>query len=261
MRPFGEIATSSDGHIGIVELRRPPNNFFTFQMIDEIGTALQEFDKEDQCRAVILCAEGKHFCAGADFSSGRDGGVGSAEGGRGGQNLYKRALRLFATRKPIVAAVQGAAVGGGLGLALAADFRVACPEARFSANFTKLGFHPGFGLTVTLPRLLGHQQAALLLYTGRRITGEVAADIGLVDIIVPQAEVREAAMKLAAEMAEAGPLAIEATRATLRRGLLDAVEAATNREYVEQEWLRHTDDFDEGTKAMAARRKPQFSAR
>src|SRR5204862_8367867 len=164
-------------------------------------------------------------------------------------------------RKPIVGAVQGAAVGGGLGLALVPDFRVTCSEARFSANFNRLGFHPGFGLTVTLPRLVGPQQAALLFYTGRRIPGDEAVRIGLADLLVTQEEVRSAAQALALEIAQSSPLAVLAPRETVRRGLIDAVEAATDRQLGEQDWLRRTDDFQEGIKAYAERRLPNFQGR
>jgi enoyl-CoA hydratase/carnithine racemase len=157
--------------------------------------------------------------------------------------------------------VQGAAVGGGLGLALVADFRVTCQEARFSANFNRLGFHPGFGLTATLPRLVGVQQAALLFYTGRRIPGDEAVRIGLADVLVSLAEVRGAAQSLALEIAQSAPLAVTSTRETVRRGLCDAIETATERELVEQDWLRRTEDFKEGIKAMAERRLPDFQGR
>src|SRR5437588_699367 len=163
--------------------------------------------------------------------------------------------------KAIGGAIHGAAVGGGLGLALVPDFRITCSEARFSANFNRLGFHPGFGLTATLPRLVGGQQAALLFYTGRRISGEEAVRIGLADQLVAQAEVRSAAQALALEIAQSAPLAVLATRETVRRGLIDAVEAATERELVEQDWLRRTEDFQEGIKAMADRRLPNFQGR
>jgi enoyl-CoA hydratase/carnithine racemase len=139
-----------------------------------------------------------------------------------------------------------------------ADFRVACPEARFSANFTRLGFHPGFGLTATLPRLIGTQNAAMMMYTGRRLTGEEALRIGLIDYLVAQDQVRAKATEVAAEIAGSAPLAIVATRETLRRGLADAVAQATEREYEEQDWLRNTADFKEGTKAMNERRPPDF---
>jgi enoyl-CoA hydratase/carnithine racemase len=138
---------------------------------------------------------------------------------------------------------------------------VTCSEARFSANFNRLGFHPGFGLTATLPRLVGVQQAALLFYTGRRIPGDEAVRIGLADLLVPQAEVRSAALALALEIAQSAPLAVISTRETVRRGLADAVDAATERELVEQDWLRRTDDFREGIKAMADRRLPDFQGR
>jgi enoyl-CoA hydratase/carnithine racemase len=152
-------------------------------------------------------------------------------------------------------------VGAGVGLAVMADFRVTCPEARFSTNFTRLGYHPGFGLTCTLPRLIGMQKASWLMYTGRRITGEEALAIGLADYCVPQDQVRAKAIEVATEIAQSGPQAIVSTRETLRRGLADAVASATEREYEEQDWLRNTADFKEGIKAMAERRLPDFQGR
>jgi hypothetical protein len=113
----------------------------------------------------------------------------------------------------------------------------------------------------TLPRLVGSQQAALLFYTGRRIPGDEAVRIGLADLLVAQEEVRSAAQALALEIAQSSPLAVLATRETVRRGLIDAVEAATERELVEQDWLRRTDDFQEGIKAYAERRLPNFQGR
>jgi len=257
-RPFQSIGVSTDGHVVTVEIQRPPNNFFDRDMIEEIAIAFEAADANPEIRAVVLAAQGKAFCAGADFSR-RDRGV--EGGGPARKHLYKEAIRLFRTKKPIVAAVQGPAIGGGLGLACMADFRVTCPEGRFSANFTRLGFHPGFGLTATLPRLVGQQMAALLFYSSRRINGEEAVRIGLADMLVPLAEVRSAAQALAKEIAHSAPLALIATRETVRRGLADAVEAATERELVEQDWLRKTEDFQEGVKAMAERRLPNFLGR
>ncbi len=254
----GDVAAWREGRVGVVEIRRPPNNFFDNTLIADIGASFEAFDADPACRAIVLAAAGKNFCAGADFA-GRPA-TGLAEEG-GVKHLYKEAIRLFRTRKPIIAAVQGAAVGGGLGLALVADFRIACPEARFCANFTRLGFHPGFGLTATLPRLVGAQRAALMFYTGRRIPGEEAAAIGLADGLVPQAELRAAALSLAQEIAVSAPLAVMSARETLRRGFIDAIEAATERELVEQEWQRRTADFREGVAAMAARREPAFEGR
>ncbi len=255
----GQVGVTLDGHVAVVELRRPPNNFVSVPLIAEIAEAFERLDREPACRAIVLCSEGKHFSAGADFSTREADGRDPDEAG--GRHLYKEAVRLWRTGKPIVAAVQGAAVGAGLGLAVMADFRVGCPEARFSANFIRLGFHPGFGLTATLPRLIGAQHAALMFYTGRRINGETAKSMGLIDELVPQPQVREAARALATEIAQSAPLAILSTRETLRRGLADIVQAATEREYQEQAWLRRTDDFRVGLRAMAERVLPEFRGR
>ena len=172
--------------------------------------------------------------------------------------LYEQAVRLFSAKKPIVAAVQGAAVGAGLGLALVADFRVASPEARFSANFVKLGFHPGFGITHTLPRVIGMQRAQLMCLTGRRIKADEALVWGLVDEVVPMEGLRDAALTLARELAENAPLAVVSTRATLRTGLAQAVRAQTDHELVEQTWLRATADFAEGVRSVNERRPGVF---
>jgi enoyl-CoA hydratase/carnithine racemase len=250
-----EPAVSVDlaGHVATVEIHRPPHNWFDIAVMTELADAVLGLDDEPRCRALVLCSEGKNFCAGADLKG--------SDLLDATTSLYEQAARLFSNRKPIVAAVQGAAVGGGLGLALVADFRVTCAEARFCANFSRLGFHPGFGLTATLPRLVGPQKAALMFYTGRRVPGDEAVAIGLADVLAPQTGVRAAAAALATEIAQSAPLAVVSMRETLRRGLADAIEAATERELVEQEWQRRTEDFKEGVKAMADRRLPDFKGR
>jgi enoyl-CoA hydratase/carnithine racemase len=264
MGPFKDIAVETSGFVSLIEIRRPPNNFFDIALIREIADALEALDQDAGCRAVVLAAQGKAFCAGANFG---DGSALNRAGQRPGeqanpvQHLYTEAVRLFRTRKPIIGAIHGAAVGGGLGLALVADFRVTCPEARFCANFTRLGFHPGFGLTATLPEVIGRTNAALMFYTSRRVGGEDAHRMGFADVLVPQDEVRPAALKLAAEIAENAPLGVIATRATMRAGLADRVATATAHELAEQSRLRATDDFKEGVKAMAERRVPSFAGR
>ena len=260
--PFRDIGVEMAGHVALVEIRRPPNNFFDVALIKEIATAFEALDADADCRALVLAAQGKAFCAGANFGDDDRDGRELLSGPRpGAAHLYLEGNRLFRSKKPIVAAVHGAAVGGGLGLAMVADFRVTCPEARFSANFARLGFHPGFGLTVTLPAVIGPTKAALMFYTSRRVPGDEAHAMGLADVLVPQDQVRSAALKLAAEIAENSPLGLVATRATMHGDLADRVRAATEHELAEQTRLRNTDDFKEGVKAMAERRLPVFSNR
>ena len=253
------LSVTIANHVAIVEIRRPPNNFFDYNLIRQIEDTYELLDNDDACRAIVRCSKGKHFCAGADFSARESWGQEQLDAQAG--NLYREAARVFRAQKPVIAAVQGAAIGGGLGLACSADHRVACREARFSANFARLAFHQGFGLSVTLPRLIGPTQASLLLLTGRRIPGDEAHAMGLADELVPRADVRERAIALAQEIAASGPLAVRAIRATLRDGLAEAVIAATEHELDQQSQLRLTDDFQEGVRAMAERRVPHFEGR
>ncbi|CAG2160089.1 enoyl-CoA hydratase/isomerase family protein [Cupriavidus numazuensis] len=249
-----DVTVRRDGHIAIVELARPPYNYFDETLIGHLVAVFEQLDDDASCRAIVLASQGKAFCAGADFS----GGPTDPQMPR---RLYRHAVRLFATRKPIVAAVHGPAIGGGAGLALVADFRVTCEAARFAVNFNRLGIHPGFGLSVTLPRLVGPQQAAMLLFTGKRIDGRKAVEIGLADVLAPDGEVLAHAVALAHDIAASAPLALMSTRATLRQGLADAVLAAVDHEASEQEWQVRTADFAEGVAATAARREAVFTGK
>jgi len=251
---YGDVHISvADDYVVTAEIRRPPNNFFDQAMIASLAEAFEAIDADSACRAIVLKSEGRHFCAGANFASKE-----SPVEGASGRHLYDEAVRLFETRTPVVAAIQGAAIGGGLGLALMPDFRVAAPEARFSANFARLGFHQGFGLSVTLPRLVGQQAAAELLMTGRRISGEDALKVGLCDRLVSLDQLGAEAHAFAAEIAGSAPLAVDSIRETLRGDLAADIRRATDREKAEQDRLQKTKDFREGTRAMAERRPPRF---
>lgn len=255
---YEDITVETVGpNVAEIEIHRPPNNFFDQSLIAQIASACEELAAGKDIRAVVLCAEGKHFCAGANFHGGGRRPTDAADDGR---HLYDEAQRLFEQPLPIVAAIQGAAIGGGLGLALAADFRVAAPAARFAANFAQLGFHQGFALSVTLPRLVGEQQAAQLLYTGKRIDGAEALRIGMVDHLVTAGDLREETRAMAAEIATAGPLAVRSIRETLRADLVVATKAAMVRERSEQDRLQQTADWREGVAAVNERRPANFRA-
>jgi len=238
--------------VATVEFDRPPHNHFDVELIAALADAYTALDEDPMCRAILLCSAGRHFCAGANFAAGGDAG---------GEPLYEQAVRLFAAATPVVAAVQGAAIGGGLGLALSADFRVASPSSRFAANFARLGIHHGFGITVTLPAAVGTQAALELLYTGRRVMGEEAHALGLCDRLAADGQSRAVAHALAAEIAASAPLAVRSIRRTMRGELADRVRAATEREGAEQAELFLTEDFREGVRATAERRTPRFSGR
>jgi 2-(1,2-epoxy-1,2-dihydrophenyl)acetyl-CoA isomerase len=248
---MSDISVAQEGdHIAIVRLCRPPNNFFDSELIGELADAYEALADAGWCRVIVLTSEGKNFCAGLDF------------GGNSHQDiavLYGNALRLFAAPLPVVAAVQGSAIGGGCGLAMSADFRVAAPSSRFSTNFAQLGFHHGFALSVTLPETVGRQHAADLLYSGRRVGGEEASTMGLCDELAGEADLLDRAVAKATAVAASGPLAVRAIRATLREGLVERARLAMAHECAEQERLRTTADFAEGIRASAERREPRFS--
>jgi enoyl-CoA hydratase/carnithine racemase len=249
----GQVSVQrADEHVALVEFDRPPNNFFDSRLVGEIAAVLEQLNDEETCRAIVLCSAGRHFCAGADFSGHNPAGA----------PLYDAAARFFEIETPLVAAVQGAAIGGGLGVALTADFRVASPDTRFAANFARLGIHHGFAVSVTLPLVVGHQRALEMLYTGVRLKGEEAQAIGLCDRLVPTERLREEAVALAQEIARSAPLAVRSIKSTMRGQALAArAREAMAHEAAEQAKLFATEDFGEGVAAYSERRTPRFQAR
>lgn len=256
------LRAEREGAILTLTITRPDRgNALRAADAEELRAALRSAETDDAVRAVLITGQGKHFCAGADFTgrSEHARAIGAADGAR---ELYDQAVRLFRAPVPVVAAVQGAAVGGGLGLACAADFRVASPQSRFSANFARIGLHQGFALSVTLPAIVGPHRATDLLYTGRRVGGEEAVHIGLADRLAAGTEqLRAVASDLAGEIASAAPLAVRAIRATMRADLAERASAAMDRELAEQAKLWPTSDFAEGVKAAAERRPARFEGR
>ncbi|GIG70616.1 enoyl-CoA hydratase [Phytomonospora endophytica] len=241
--------------VGLLEIDRPPNNYFDEHLIGLIVDAARELDGDPRCRALVLASRGKHFCAGANFNP---GGAFAGDRVAVSSRLYRRAAQIFEVETPIIAAVQGSAVGGGLGLACAADFRVADPSTRFVANFARLGFHQGFGLSVTLPDIVGRQAAADMLLTGRRVDGTEAHRLGLADRLTEPGRQRDVAFAWAASIAAAAPLAVRSIRATLRSDLAGRVREALDHELSEQERLWATADAAEGIAANLERRDPVF---
>src|SRR6201994_1090768 len=177
---MADLTVTLSDHVATVEIQRPPSNYFDLALIDALASAYEDLEAEPDCRAIVLGSAGKHFCAGARF--GEPSGDAEQDADPVGTDaLYARSLALFTLSKPVVAAVQGGAVGGGGGVAPSPDFRVGEPSSWFAFNFARLGIHQGFGISATLPRVVGQQRALDLLYTGRRIRGPEAREAGLFD--------------------------------------------------------------------------------
>jgi len=247
-----ESTLDTDSGIGTVTFQRGRYNFFNVELLSTLADTFEQL-AADGCRAIVLASTGRHFCAGANFGSSDPSAPGAAS-----SPIYDVVPRLFAQPVPIVAAVGGAAIGGGLGLSLVADFRVASHQSRFAANFAKLGISQGFALSLTLPRLIGLQRASELLYTGKTVYGEEALTIGLCDKLVDQDQLNQEAHALAQQIASSAPLAVAAIRRTLRDDLATKVSETLRVEWKDQTSLKLTADFREGVSASKAKRPPVF---
>lgn len=251
-----EVCTRKHGHVGEIHFSAPPHNFASSGMLCAIADAIYEMDMDTDVRCILLTAAGKVFCGGADLA-----GADAVQGADGMSEIalfYENAARIMNRRKVMIAAVQGAAIGAGLGLALAADFRIASSAARFSANFVKLGFHPGFAITSTLPRVIGAQRAAWMMLSGNRIKPDEALDWGLTDRLAPAEGFMTEALAMAGEIACNAPLALLAIRETLAGGVGGMAVEAMRHELAEQTKLKGTEDYAEGVTAVFERRPANF---
>lgn len=255
-----DVTVTVEGDVGIVTLHQPPHNLLTAPLLRQLADALHGFGAS--ARAVVLASEGRSFCAGANFRSNEapdptEGGGFEAQTGA----FYAQAARVFDSPLPVVAAIQGAAIGAGFGLALACDVRVVGADGWFQANFVRLGIHPGFALSTVLPQVIGPARATELFLTGRRVGADEAMAIGLASRSVEAGHEVAGATELASEIAAGAPLAVAATRATLRRGLGAAARSAMRHELAEQTALAGTADAVEGVSAVLAGRPPHFVGR
>lgn len=253
------VSASIQGHVGEIRFAKPPFNYACPDLLRQIADEIDAFDANPAVRCILLSSDGKSFCAGADLAG--DENIATSDGMDSIARLYEQALRLFRRKKPMVVAIQGAAIGAGLGLALSADFRVAAPAARFSANFVRLGFHPGFALTCTLPRLVGAQRAAWLMLSAARAKPEEALGWGLIDQMSGEGDLMGTARTMASDIAGNAPLALLAVRNTLVGGLADAAQAAMRHEHAQQSILKRTADYAEGVSSVFERRDAHFTGR
>lgn len=249
--------------IATITLNRPDNrNSMTDDVLEGLRDAVSQVRVDPDVRCLVVTGSGKSFCAGADFRSGaqRDGESGQLPHERSFA-MYSPFLSLLEIEVPIVGALNGHAVGGGLGLAVVCDIRVANREARYGANFVRLGLHPGMATTYLLPRLVGVPRALELLLTGRIISGAEAAEIGLVNYAVDADDVMARSMEIAGEIATAAPIAVRMTKRSIYQNLnWDPVRAARDEAHAQSRTLE-TEDSREGIRALLEKRSPDFHAR
>ncbi len=253
-----------DGQIARITLNRPENrNSMTEEVLEGLAEAVERAKREPDLRCVIVTGRGKSFCAGADFRAQlqRDDGGRAVLPHERSFAMYRPFLSVLEIEVPTIAAMNGHAVGGGLGLAIVCDMRVANEDAKYGANFTRLGLHPGMATSYILPRLVGLPRATELLLTGRIITGREAADIGLVNYALPGDQVLDKTLELAEEIRSAAPIAVRLTKASLYRNVdWDPVAAARDEAHAQSRTLE-TEDVREGIQALLEKRTPHFRNR
>ncbi|HEV8321905.1 MAG TPA: enoyl-CoA hydratase-related protein [Myxococcota bacterium] len=255
------------GAVAWLVLNRPARlNPMSTELLAAFQARVAEVRADRSVRCVVVTGAGKGFCAGADLArlpeqiaqTGDPGAAGARAALRG---IYQGFLCLLDLEVPTIAAVNGAAYGGGLGLAMLCDMRVAAAEARLAANFVKLGIHPGMALSYLLPTAVGYARAAEMLFTGRTLSGTDAAAAGLVNRAVPRDALAGEAQALADEVAAAAPLAVRLAKRTLRAAARFDPALALELEAWSQAATLGTADAAEGMGAALAKRPPRFTDR
>ena len=255
------VLYATQGHVGVITLNRPDNrNSMTPELLDAFTTASATAKADASIRALVVTGTGNCFSSGADFKSTlqRDTGESPAEKSYA---MYVPFLSLLDIAVPVIAALNGHTVGGGFGLSLVCDIRIGAREAKYGANFVKLGLAPGMAISYLLPRLIGVARANELLFAGRLVEGPEAEALGILNRAVPTSDVMPAAMDLAKTIAGNAPLAVRATKAAIRAGLAMTVREAAREEAKAQAMTIGTEDAKEGITALLAKRTPNFTGR
>jgi enoyl-CoA hydratase len=251
-------------YVATITLNRPENrNSMTEDVLEGLRAAVARVREDADLRCVVVTGKGKSFCAGADFKSQIQRGEGERKQLPNERSfaMYSPFLSLLQIEVPVIGALNGHAIGGGLGLALVCDIRVANKDAKYGANFTRLGLHPGMATTYFLPRFVGIPRAAELLFTGRLVSGEEAAQLGLANYAVAEDQVLPKSLELAREIASAAPIAVRWTKRSLYQNVdWDPVRAAQAEAHAQSRTLE-TEDSKEGVQALLQKRSPVFKGR
>jgi len=260
MRSYKTISLNKKDGIGFLLLNRPEvRNAFNQVMIDEIRESLECIRKDKEIRVLIVTGAGKAFQAGADIAELRR--MSPLELLRWNEGIVRINAALESLPQPVIAAINGAAMGGGLELALACTIRVMEESAKIGLPEVKLGIIPGTGGTIRLPRLIGIGRAAKLVLTGDPIGAKDALDLGLVDEIVPDGSVLKAAEDLACRIISNAPIAVELAKDAMMIGRDLPMEHAVQYSQKNCVTCFSTEDMKEGTSAFLEKRKPRFVGR
>lgn len=247
--------------VAAVTLNRPQAlNALNSLMMRELIETFGDIAKDDDARAVVITGAGKAFCAGADVKE-----MGAPEGPMDTYEMMRRVHKLIlgirSLEKPVIAAVNGYAVGLGCGIALACDIRIASENAIFGERFVRVGLMPGDGDTYLLPLLVGLGRASEFLFTGDDIDAKKAEQMGLVNRVVPPDQLKAVVWELASRLSKGASKAIAATKATMNRFILPALRADLEYSIYAQSRLFETEDHREALRAFREKRKPEFKGR
>jgi 2-(1,2-epoxy-1,2-dihydrophenyl)acetyl-CoA isomerase len=262
---YRTITLEVSDRIATITLNRPEKlNALNPQMRLELADAFREVDRDDEARVLVITGAGRAFCAGADIKESFQAGIDRRKSGETDditRSFSAVAPVLAGMDKPVIAAVNGYAVGWGCTVTLVCDIRIASDAAKFSVPFPRVGLAPEFGSTYFLSRIVGIAKACELVFTGKMIDAAEAGEIGLVNQVVPAGELDRVTREMAGTMAKMPPQAMRVSKVGLYQGLNSDLMTQLRYESYGINFLRGTKDFEEATKAFLAKREPVFTGK